>query len=131
MVNKRGFIKTLEAIIAIILIILFLSIFIKREGVITKDDEKSTVANSLVNEIQSNDLLRNCVLNQDYKCIGSYLNKSIKNRYYYNFSICTLPNNCALSNLPKTDVYAKSFVITSNLTKINPSIIRIYLWNRV
>ena len=77
MVNKRGFIKTLEAIIAIILIILFLSIFIKREGVITKDDEKSTVANSLVKSDATSDMIDRlpkspvgtCILSGTYETV--------------------------------------------------------------
>ncbi len=130
MVNKKGFIKTLEAIVAIIILIVFISVFIRRDEIIKKDDEKSIVASSLLSEIQDNDILRGCVLIKDKNCIDNYLNESITNRYYYNFSICDLGGSCLVPSLPKTDVYVKSIVVSSNLTTKESRIIRVYLWNR-
>jgi hypothetical protein len=140
--NNRGWIKIVEAFVAILLIAGVL-LFILDKGYIKKDDPSEkiyNVENSILREIQNNDSIRIEILNQTLiipiesndslfpegvKTIinierPSYLNCKAK--------ICSLNDDCLLSDSTSIDVYARSVPITSTITNYNPRQLKIFCW---
>ena len=131
--NKKAYIKTLEAVAAILIIYIFTTSILARnivkEASVPKDIELTQ--ESVLNEIQSSDYYRNCALSNNKNCINSLLQSSIKNNSYgYNFSICTV-SICIVPSTPEKDVYANSLIVTANLTDYNTTSINLYIWRNI
>ena len=66
MVNKKGYIRTLEAIIAIVLIFaVIITILPKKEITEKTPDDIDLTAKSILNEIQNNNLFRDYAIKMD------------------------------------------------------------------
>ena len=140
--NKKGFLRILEAIIAIIIVFTTVILIIpkveKNTGKISPDLELT--ANAILKEVQNNDQLRKCVLDGSVnnppgtvsgdvtrtECIGNFIKSLKPSGATWNFAmkICTttptitceyyscLPNTCRVINN-----VAESTFINNNLPK--------------
>lgn len=142
MVNRKGYIKTLEAVIAIVLILLFLF------TVINKPLEKAGGSPPLVkrsqeyilNEILVNDTLRGQIINADLTNPGSpsfqdannslagLIQTNIPPGYSYAFLMCDQTTCVTAPPSIDVDVYFDDvFISTSDGTK-NPRLVRLWFW---
>lgn len=70
MVGKKGYLRTIEAIVAILLVFGFLLVVLPSGEEVAKDSHEEPVAlqlssEAILSEIQKNDVFRTCVLNDD------------------------------------------------------------------
>jgi len=127
MKNKKGWIKILEAVIAILLITSVVLVVINR-GYIERRDISSKVYAaelSILREIQLDDNLRNDILEvippsewDDESFPLSVKNKIVSrtpNYLYCEAKICEMYGICGLEKYPEKDVYAQSVTITTTL----------------
>ncbi|MBI4154121.1 hypothetical protein HY501_02195 [Candidatus Woesearchaeota archaeon] len=142
MVNRKGYIKTLEAVIAIVLILLFLF------TVINKPLEKKGGAPPIVkrsqeyilNEILVNDALRGKIIAADLSNPGSVsfqdanssvaalVEANIPPGYSYTFLMCDQTTCVTAPPSIEVDVYFDDiFISTSDATK-NPRLLRLWFW---
>ena len=150
MFGNRGFIRTVEAVIAIVLLLgLILFVFngsnqiLSRTPVVVKD------ANSyIINEFLHNNTFRECFSNaeegkcndklslvtstsENRKCsdiVNDFLSKSMPAGYSYECEVCKSSNSCANLNIPEDkSVYPKSGFIYSEAKK-EERIIRVYIF---
>ncbi len=125
--NNRGWIKIVEAFVAILLVISVLLIVIN-QGYIGKEDISSQVYDievAILREIQLDDTLRNEILNANTLPIevtsesvpGTWdkINDRIPNYLTCEGKICWMGANCELEEYPAKDVYAQSVAITTTL----------------
>ncbi len=151
--NKRGFIKTLEAVLAVMIVFIFIYTMSQREN-----EENSNVKTmrdiqeGLLNGISQNDDFRECIVNapklnlfnigtgnaQD-PCLDAnlkgYMTQTLPARFVkpgnerYKIWVCEL-NDCTLPSLEGKYVYTSAVVISSDLKEqeYNPRIFRIWLW---
>lgn len=131
-INKRGYIRTLEAVAAILIIYIFTTSIISRnvikEASVPKDIELTQ--KSILNEIESSPYYRNCVLSNNLNCVDNLLKITINNRYGYNFSLCS-NNICKIPSTPEKEVYLRSLIISANLTNYNTTSVNIYIWRNI
>ena len=147
--NKRGFIRTLEAVLAIIIVFLF----IFYAGKSKDGDERfvqgiRSLQESILDEISKNDEFRECIVSGDIVafnkeveefeadgCIGTdmdkcskevdcYIEGSLPPRYRekYAFTICS-PENLGSCSIPGSisggEVYTSAVIISSSLNDGN------------
>lgn len=124
--NKKAYVKTLEAVIALVLSFLFITFFIPA-GSETSQRQPSL---DLVNIMGQNQVFRRCVMNYNYSCVNSTFEEyypAIIKDYDYRFNISTDPKVSGV-DLPVTDVHSESLLIAGNDTNIYPRVVRLYYW---
>lgn len=147
MVNKKGYIRTLEAIIAIVLVFIFIiSILPKEEKISVTPKDIDLTAEGILNEIQNNKDYRNYVIGMDLtdgKCgekdCYTEVNADIKNGIIpitidYILAVCDISQNTVpcypdinTIEFPKTDIYPRSILITEVNTK---RVVKLFLWRK-
>ena len=137
--NHRGWIKIVEAFVAILLIAGVLLIVINK-GYIGKKDISSQVYDveiSILREIQLNDTLRNDTLNAEPVPVKwNDFPPNIKNKILArtpNYlvceaKICEMDAICKLDEYPEKDVYAQSVAITAALETYDPKQLKLFCW---
>ena len=128
--NRRGWIKILEAFIAILLVAGVLLIVINKEYIGEKDISSQVydVEISILREIQLNATLRDYVLNVNAENLpvewkDDNFPQDIKDKIdsrkpnYLNCEakICWLNESCELTEYPKENIYAQAAAITTTL----------------
>lgn len=129
MVNKKGFLRIVEAFIAIILItgvlILFYSQTIDKPR---KADEVYRFQKTLLDEIAFSESLRNAVLANNTNIISDYVGSRVLGTgFNYSVRICPINDICGLE-VYKKEFYSKDRIIGSNLTSYNPVKVKIFMW---
>ncbi|MBI2507323.1 hypothetical protein HYV89_00025 [Candidatus Woesearchaeota archaeon] len=155
--NKRGFLRTLEAVIAVVIVFLFIYYAGKSSG--DKDARYvqgiRSLQESVLDEISKNDDFRECIVstsNDDTdgndirdiveigeggrcKEIDTFIKDSLPTRFKerYAFNVCNPLDlgSCSLpGNIKGGEVYTSAVVISSSLNngKYNPRILRMWLF---
>lgn len=145
MVNKKGYIKTLEAVIAIIIIIMVGYILIAQPAEPAPDVPSVVkgVQKIITQSIQFNEQIRNNLTaptlpppraGLPYDLLKKDINDTIaKNSplgYDYACAICSNPGTCiAILPLEKS-IYMIDVLIASGEKQQNPRIVRIWFWKK-
>jgi len=133
MVNKKGYMKILEAVIAIVILLLFITVLAiqNRESEPKTPQDISLLQDTTVNGIKNDDSLRTCALNGDKFCIENYIDGIIPSGYGYELYLCTDLDACPeVSGLPDDkSVYAETFLIASS-DEVK-SLVGFYLWREL
>jgi hypothetical protein len=148
--DKKGFIKTLEAIISIVLLLgLVLFIFSGNAGILNRTPQVVKSTNTFViNEFLNNETFRNCFINTDNnlcidievfatsenrkcgKVIEDFLLKSAPAGYGDKCEVCISSKSCTNLNIPvEKSVYTKSGFVYSE-EKNEGRIIRNYIFEK-
>ncbi len=149
--NKKGFIRTLEAVIAIILILGFI-FWITPKVVEFEEKVPENVANAkdfILNQILSEKEYSECVLfasegecesvlsdSSEGSCkdiiINELIEDNIPHGYSYHCEICSSSGSC--TNLPEPDKTLKKSVYTGSIfvygSSTNYKVFRIYIWEK-
>jgi hypothetical protein len=137
--QKRGWIRIIEAFIAILLIASVLLIVINK-GYVGRTDVSSKVYDSQVNvlrEIELDQSLRSVILDVNAPLSGEdvpiQIREKIENRMPDNIAcsskICVLDELCSLEDYPEAEnVYAQSVAITANLSEFDPKQLKLFCW---
>lgn len=133
MVNKRGWLRIVEASIAI-LIILGVLISVNSGNNNTSSEDLSEKITPLLEEIASNYTLRESVVqnsaNESEKQILEFLKTKITNPSVdYTVRVCLIEDStCALETYPSQEVFVQERVISSVLGNISPKRVKIFMW---
>jgi hypothetical protein len=145
--DKRGFIRTLEAVIAVIA--LFGFIFYMNSQVNVVDNEVPFVVQNMHNfifeELGYNQEYRDCVMNdftvgkcsrpndvpgEDWSCmeqLNDFIEANVPDGFEAECEVCRSSMSCLGDVLPiDRNIYANSLFISGN----DPKIIRIYFWGK-
>ncbi|MDD5149132.1 MAG: hypothetical protein PHC28_01445, partial [Flavobacterium sp.] len=117
MVNKKGWIRIVEAVFAIMLLAGFL-VFVVVEKNETSDfgDYAYNIESNILNTISKNETLRQDVLDGELTKINSFIESEIPNSLNFSTKICEIEDVCGLEIYPgEVDVYADSVLISSTL----------------
>ncbi len=138
--NKKGFLRTIEAVIAII-IILGLILFLTPTRVSDVGEVPGTIEEAqkiIIEEISFNETFRDCVLkNKGISCIGMdwpcsdieiFVRGNTPPGYDFNCEICDSSVSCVENLHVPIDqtVYAKDIFIAGEPSRV----FRVYLWER-
>ena len=149
MKNKKGFIKTLEAVLAIIILLsLIFTLTPKTKIDISKPISLQQAHNIMFSEISQNISFRECLLDlTDNKEINNpqgftggnpstglcldHINEFLEtyrpNGYVYLAESCDKSASCLIGELPiDKQIYSESIMLASD----TPKVFRIYFWER-
>lgn len=124
--GKSAYMKTLEAVIALVLSFLFITFFIP----IKSETEVREPDLDLVNILEQNPSFRSCVLSESYSCLNSTFESYypyVIIDYDYRINVSTDPKVSGVS-LPTSNIHAESLMIAGNDTYITPKTVRVYYW---
>lgn len=136
--NKRGFLRTLEAVIAIIMI-LGLILYVTPTAQLKVETIPAVVEQSqslILTEVAINDQYRECILdnkdrsciNMDYPCAGieSFIRSVKPIGYEFNCEICSTSIACVDNLKVPVDktVYTRDTFVAGSPSKI----FRVYMW---
>ncbi len=134
--NKKSYVRTIESIIAILILLTIVYLINPRQPSFQEAPaEISLLQDIVLNEIEQNETFRQSVLNNDTSKIQPFIAKTLNLTGNYNFKLVindidqpyTIPND-----LPsKKDIYTKSIFISANLTKHDPKLVSLYFWELI
>lgn len=134
--NKRGWIRIVEASLAII-IVLGVLLILNTSNRSTSSIDLSEKIPALLDEIASNETLREEIVGispedipQMEAKINNLMSKRINNPSLgYVVRICMMDDVfCPLSPLPEGEVYAGERIISSTLSEIDPRRLKLFIW---
>jgi hypothetical protein len=128
--NKKGWLKVLEAVIAITLIIGFLLYMIVNNSPgrdITGDINQRE--QYILNSVSKNDALRADILNGLNTNVNSYIAGMISPSWNFTTNICDLNQICNQGTRPNDrDIYVNEIVISSTNANYGPKKLRLFVW---
>lgn len=139
MVNKKGYIKTLEAVIAIIMIIV-ISFTLVSQRIENQPEPplKLQSAMKFINEkIELNDSLRKGIVDMQHglrinidSILSSLVNENKPRDYDFTCRLCS-NITCFPERFPlEKNIYVSDLLITSSEKKQQPHIIRMWFWEQ-
>jgi len=138
MVNKKAWIRIVEAFVAILLISVFLLIILNQDYVEKKDFSSEIYENQvgILTEIQLNSSLREEILNFEtlpVEWVNFPENIKIKiSEKQLDFltceaKICEISDEC-LEEYEGKNIYAKSVMIVANSETYSPRVLKLFCW---
>lgn len=129
MVNKRGWLRIVEAFIAILLIVTFLIItYVKTNESNNRVEEVYKLEKGILDEIALDEGLRNNILLNEEQPIRDFVERRAGNvGFNVSIRICNPDDVC---NLPfyQKEVFSRDRIICGNLTSYEPKKIKIFMW---
>jgi len=130
--EKRGWLRILEAFIAIILIIgALIVIYSKTIEKPKKAEEIYKLQGAILDEIADNPELREAVLNENITRIIDFIGDRTYPSFNFTIRICEVNDICSLQYYigeEGNDVYSTERVISSTLEKYEPKKLKIFMW---
>jgi len=130
MKGKRGWIRIVEAFIAILMISGVL-VFIMSERTKTTSNEKiDIIVKVILREITDSEDLRNAVVSDDVGKLTDFIATRIPSTLNYEIKICEIDNICSMQTYIPENVYAQEAVVSSTLDEYNVKKIKIFVWQK-
>ncbi len=138
-INKRGWIRIIEAVVAILIIMGLVFVAVDKGEIRGNSGTKIYSAETaILREIQTDATMRNSVLNAEIpveegeeefpSLISEHINSRIPSYLDCTSKICWLNNSCELNDAPEKNTYVSSVAITVNLYKYEPRQIKLFCW---
>ena len=134
--NKRGWIKIVEAFIAIMLVTIIFLIVLNK-GFENKDDDFSRIHEAeivILREIQLDNDLRSEILGVNPGSDGlswtDFPDEKVPNYLVCEAKICNIGDLCVLNDPLQTDIYSESVIISATLTEFDPKQLKLFCWKK-
>ncbi len=136
--NKKGFLRIVEASISIVIIAGVLFLFISQAREVKKPD-LSERARDILEEISRSSLLRTAILNYNTNSnpsenipvdVETYISNRIPENYLdYKARICNVNSACGIEYI-EGEVYSAERLISTTIEMVNfaPKKIRLFIW---
>ena len=133
MLGKKAYIRTMEAVLAIIILLIFVYTVIPRQPIEesgTEDVNIKLIQDHVFFELANNDELRSDIISKNNESLNDLVTNVINQRYNYEIAINDLGGSLILPNNISSDkaIYVRSAVISTNKTEYDPKIVTLYLW---
>lgn len=123
MKNKKAMLKTAEALIAIVITLIFIVLVFSRIPAESMSEKNL----DMLKMLHVSDEFRNCAAAENLTCINAMVNDSIPGKYNFYVDMSQHPS-AQPSGLPEKGVYVESLIIAGNVIDYNPQIIRLYYY---
>lgn len=127
--NKRGWIRIVEAFLAVLIIIGAAFVIMSRQTS-TPDISENVyeVQTKILDIISRDDNLRSEILSGKNDAVNSEIKKMISPSWNFTTSICNINDICA-GNIPtEKNIFTKEILISSNLTKYSVKKLKFSVW---
>lgn len=121
---KKGMMRTVEIFLAAMITFTFVLIILP-----PKYDYQEDLSNSLLQNIESDEDFRQCVIEEDSACISESIKRSLFGYYNFSYVIFDDPlDEPILSGLPNRKINTFSIVVSGNESYYNPKVFKLYYW---
>ena len=117
--------KTLEALIAIVLSLVFVILVFSK---LSPPGISEPALDTLL-KLEELPEFRNCAAAGDFQCLYYHVNSTLSIAYRFHLDVSPVPLAAPLG-LPESGVYSESVMISGNISHYSPNIIRLYYWRR-
>ena len=139
--RKKGWVRIVEAFVAILIITGIVLMILDKDYVKKEDPSPKIYAieNSILENIQNNQTLRGEIVNTTslpiewldvHQGIKDKIQDTIPSYLECKAKICTLSDVCLLNETLEKDVFARGVVISGNLTSYDPKQLKIFCWEK-
>jgi len=129
MKNKKGWIKIVEAFMAIIILASVMLTIYAKQPTRTMNQEVIKIEDSILNEISQNEILRQNVLDGNEASINLFVQSKIPANLNFTARICGVDDICGL-DVYRKEVYARERIVSSTLTEYSPKKVRLFAWEK-
>ena len=134
MVNSRGFIRIVEMVIAIVIILTIILITYRRDAPLQKTPDLSETARDILRDISSQEVLRSEVLAaQTNTTLMSqaiaFVNFSLPDYLSFELRACETSIACGQS-VYHGDVYSAERIISADTITFNTIKLRLFIWTK-
>ena len=127
--NKRGWIRILEATIAILIIGSVLLVMYSRN--IEKDDVSEyafEIEKEVLADISLKPELRRAVLEENITVLRDFASEKIPLAFEFEILVCDLGIPCNMDHYVEKDVFVEESIISADLQGYGPKKVRLFLW---
>ena len=132
MSNKRGWLRILEATIAILIVAGILLVMYSRAS--SGSDNSGYVYSfqkKILDEISFDNDLREKVLNGEEESLESgFVRARIPAGYGFKLRICDIDATCGLTESVEGEIYVQETYVVSNLETYNPKKVKLFVWEQ-
>tara|TARA_Y100000310_G_C20525170_1_gene735633 strand:- start:348 stop:740 length:393 start_codon:yes stop_codon:yes gene_type:complete len=128
--NKKGFIRILEAVFAILLIMGAVLILLSNKAQ-TNDisDEVHEKQRYILDVIANNEQMRTQIIAGDATLANEFIQKNIPNSWKFSTCITNIASVCNNADAEDQDIYVSEAIISSSLTSYTTSKkLRFFIW---
>lgn len=131
--GKRGWIRIMEAVLAIILVTsILLVIYSKQQQATDLSDYIYRIQAQVLSDISFDKDLRNAVFENNAPVIEAYASSKIPSNFNFEIKICNLDSTdlCRMTEYTEKDVYANDAILSTNLFTFSPKKVRLFIWEK-
>ncbi len=126
MVNgKKAFFKTLEAIIALFIVLTFLTVFIPNQRTI----ENAAEPVGFLSQLRDDEQFRLCVSEKNATCINQTIDSNLNDNFEFTFNLSDSPST-TVTGLPSKRVFSESLFLVGNITNSSTTIVRVFYYSK-
>ncbi|MDP2750583.1 MAG: hypothetical protein Q8O89_07165 [Nanoarchaeota archaeon] len=123
--SKKGYVRTVEVLIALFITILFLTIIIPRYY-----SSNTRVENlKIMDLLKEDESLRNCISGSDATCINTKIDAQLPDKYSFKYTLSS-DQTVVAEGLPAKKVFVEAGYFAGNTTTYSPKTLRVYYWLR-
>lgn len=130
--NKKGWLRIVEAFIAILLVIsVIIALINSNRSVYSPKEELNRVGKNVLDYLRNDEQLMNEALRKETTNINKSIEKLIPPTFGFSTNICNYEDACPNTNPEalKKYVYSNDILIPPNLTSGNPNTkLKLFLW---
>ncbi len=136
--NKRGWIRMLETVIAIMVLGSIILVVLNRQVPnVSSSDYISNIQKGILKDVSSNSTLYNYALSGDESALKDFVFASVSNVVLnHSVRVCDLKSpmtDCEIESpisdlLLDKNVYVEEIIISANLTTYSPKKVRLFTW---
>ena len=128
--HKRGFLRIVEAVIAITIIISVMFIYFNKSREV-KETDLSERARAILEEIGKNSTLRNAVIFNQTAPIANFAQSKLPETHLlFELKVCDINSVCGKSNYTAGNVYSAERTVSSTLNAYDPKKVRLFIWEK-
>ena len=128
--NKKGWIRIVEAFIAILIVASVLFVITSRVPIRDRTEEIHETQRFVLEQIATNNTLRGEILEGNKDNSEIFIENNIPTHWNFTVEICEVDNICGMPFYVEEEVYADEILITSNLTKYSPKKLKLFVWSK-
>ncbi|PIN69938.1 hypothetical protein COV93_03490 [Candidatus Woesearchaeota archaeon CG11_big_fil_rev_8_21_14_0_20_43_8] len=121
--SKKGFVKTIEVIIAIVMSFVFLVLILPTE---TQKSYQESL--QILPSFADDDEFRNCVIGLNDGCISQFIDPLMPPYLGYEILITTDPDE--MINIADRQVQVETHIFAGNITTFSPTVLKLFYWEK-
>ena len=137
MVRKKGWLRILEATIAVIMI-LGVMLFLSSQSIKPSEDGMAEKLPPLLAEMAKNESFRELALSQpssaESEAVAFLASKISDSSLKFAVRVCEIGSNCAPWSLPVSasdQIYASEYIISSTMSEYKPTKVEVRMWREI